>query len=297
MKIIYYIITLGLLSIAQFLGAEELKPIFDVHTHYKWDQEEVTSPSEALQILDRAGVKKAVVIGRPADFALKLYELAPDRIIPFFGPYKSSNDKLAWQFRIGLLREAKKGLETGLYKGIGELHLIGGMAIPWQKNKVFIGLMSLAREYDVPLMVHCEYSSIKPMLSICQKNPDNRFLMAHAGAVMTPKKVATVLESCPNVVMDLAARDPWRYVNNPIADKSGQLLPEWRSVIVRYADGFMIGSDPVWPVDKGASWDEPDSGWTQVEKFINFHRQWLAQLPDDVEEKIRWSNAEQWFKQ
>jgi len=275
--------------------AQELQPFFDVHVHYKWDQAEITSPQQALEILDKAGVQKAVVIGRPADLALQLYELAPKRIIPIYGPYRTGGEKLTWQFRSELIEEVREGLRSGLYRGIGELHLIGGMAVPLRQNKVFTALLALAREYNVPLMVHSEYSSLKPTLSICQDNPKNRFLLAHAGAVITPKQIEQIFQACPNVVMDLAARDPWRYVNNPITDQSGQLLAEWRAVILRYADRFMVGSDPVWPVDKGSSWDEPDSGWMHLQRFVNFHRQWLAQLPPEVAEKIRWSNAEAWF--
>lgn len=284
-----------LLGLSQFIQAQALPPFFDVHVHFKWDQAETTTAEEAIKILDDAGVKKAVVIGTPADFALRLHRLAPERIIPFYGPYLVGGEKLAWQFRTALIEEVRAGLESGLYRGIGELHLIGGMAVPWKRSEVFVALLALALEYDVPLMVHSEYSSIKPTLSICQENPENRFLLAHAGAVIPPAAVKTILEACPNVVMDLAARDPWRYVDHPITDNSGQLLPEWRALVVGYADRFMVGSDPVWPVGKGSSWDEPDSGWMQLQHYIKFHRDWLSDLPPDTAEKIRWSNAERWF--
>lgn len=290
---LFYI--LAFVSLNTSVSAHNLKPFFDVHVHYKWDQAEIVSPQQALDILDKAGVKKAVVIGRPADMALKLHKLAPERIIPIYGPYHTGNEKLTWQFREQLIDEVLKGLSSGFYRGIGELHLIGGMAIPWQQSKVFVSLLALAREYNVPIMVHSEYSSINPTLSICQENPDNRIILAHAGAVINPKQVEQILQACPNVAMDLAARDPWRYVNNPMTDQKGQLLSHWESLILRYSDRFMVGSDPVWPVDKGASWDEPDSGWLELERFVNFHRQWLSFLPEDVANKIIWKNAENWF--
>jgi len=296
MKTIYrYFYALALLGLSLSIPAQNLQPFFDVHVHYKWDQAEITSPQQALDILDKAGVQKAVVIGRPADMALQLQRLAPERIIPIYGPYRTGNEKLTWQFRTELIEEVRKGLSSGLYRGIGELHLIGGMAVPWQQSKVFVALLTLAREYDVPLMVHSEYSSIKPTLSLCQENPNNRFLLAHAGAVINPTQVEQILQACPNVVMDLAARDPWRYINNPITDQSGQLLPDWRTLILGYADRFMVGSDPVWPVDKGSSWDEPDSGWMELQRFISFHRQWLSFLPEKVAKKILWENAQALF--
>lgn len=285
----------GLLLLSQAIMAGEAEPFFDAHIHYKWDQAELTTPEEALAILDKAGVSKAVVIGRPADFALQLYELDPQRIIPIYGPYLSGSEKLTWQYRIALINEVRQGLENGFYKGIGELHLIGGMALPLKRNKVFNELLLLARQYDVPLMVHTEYSSIEPTLAICKKNNENRFLLAHAGAVLSPEQVEDILISCPNVAMDLSARDPWRYVNNPITNKQGRLLPDWYDVITRHADRFMVGSDPVWPVDRGISWDEADSGWEQLPRFIEFHRQWLSNLPDNIAKQIMWTNAERLF--
>lgn len=287
--------TLALLGPMLSSEARDDPPLFDVHLHYKWNQAEITTPQQALELLDEAGVGKAVVIGEPAELALKLYRLAPRRIIPFYGPYRVGGEKLSWQSRRALIDEVRAGLRSGFYHGIGELHLIGGMALQWRRSEVFAALLELAREFDVPVMLHSEYSSIKPTQSICVEHPLNRFVLAHAGAVITPAQVEQILLACPNVVMDLAARDPWRYVEHPISDASGRLLPEWRALILRHASRFMIGSDPVWPVDKGSSWDEADSGWSQLPKFVEYHRGWLSQLPPEVAEQIRWSNAERWL--
>jgi hypothetical protein len=268
---------------------------FDIHTHYRWDQAENTSPEQALAYFKQAGVKKAVVIGRPAEFALKLYTLAPDMIIPFYGPYLSGGEKFSWQFRTELIDEARQGLASGLYHGIGELHLIGGLAVNWRRGKVFPALLALAREYNVPILLHTEYSSNQPTIDICQSNPDNRILLAHAGGVLSPAQVEEILVACPNLIMDLSAREPGRYVKTQITDADGKLIPAWHEVIMRHSSRFTVGSDPVWPLDKGTSWDEADQGWTQLQRFVDFHRRWLSFLPDDVAEKIRWSNAETWL--
>jgi len=274
--------------------AEQL-PFFDVHTHYKWDQAEITSPQQALDYLDAAGVTKAMVIGTPPELALQLKALAPERIVAFYGPYLLGGEKLTWQFRKSLVEEARKGLESGQYEGIGELHLIGGMATRWDRSEVFRELLALGREFDVPLMVHTEYASIKPTVSMCQANPDNRILLAHSGAVLPPRLVEQILLACPNIIMDLAARDPWRYVAHPIADEDGRLLPEWRELVIRHSERFTVGSDPVWPVDKGSSWDEPDTGWQEMHQYVDFHRRWLADLPPEVARRISWENADRFF--
>ena len=57
----------------------------------------------------------------------------------------------------------------------------------------------------------------------------------------------------------------------------------------------MVGSDPVWPVDRLNPWDEPDSGWVELPRFVDFHRSWLSQLPADQATAIRWGNAQRLF--
>jgi hypothetical protein len=74
--------------------------------------------------------------------------------------------------------------------------------------------------------VHTEFSRAEPTLSICKARPQNRLVLAHAGAALSPQEVERVLEACPNVWMDLSARDPWRFVNFPISGDDGRLLPE-----------------------------------------------------------------------
>ena len=40
----------------------------------------------------------------------------------------------------------------------------------------------------------------------------------------------------------------------------GALLPQWRALLETFPDRFMIGSDPVWPVENLDSWDQADTG-------------------------------------
>ena len=53
----------------------------------------------------------------------------------------------------------------------------------------------------------------------------------------------------------------------------------------------MTGTDPVWNVRYGQTWAQADEGWTHYEQLLEFHRQWLKQLPPEVEAKIRLHNA------
>ena len=107
--------------------------------------------------------------------------------------------------------------------------------------------------------------------------------------------VAQILKSCPNVWMELAARDSWRYVRNTIVDSEGRLLPDWETMVLKYPGRFLIGSDTVWPVDRLDSWDEPDTGWEKLRDFLAFHRRWASFLPQAIRDRVLRGHARELF--
>ncbi|MDH5514352.1 MAG: amidohydrolase [Gammaproteobacteria bacterium] len=270
-------------------------PVADMHLHYKWSQQEVTSPEEALRLLGAAQVAVGVVIGTPAERALALTQRSGGRLVSIWSPYREGGDWSRWATDKSVVQRARAALASGNYSGIGELHLVGGFAPRSTPGDVTSQLMTLAAEYDVPVLLHTEFSRADRMRALCTKHPRTRIVWAHAGAILPAAAVESVLASCDNVVAGLAARDPWRFVNNPITDTQGKLLPAWRALLLRYPDRFMVGSDPVWPVDQLDRWDEADTGWQELERFWIFHRGWLADLPANVAVRIACKNAADTF--
>jgi hypothetical protein len=275
-------------------ASAQAAPIADIHLHWKWNQKEVGSAREAVDILERQEVGLAVVTGTPPALALELYDLAPDIVIPIYGIYRLPGEWSTWHRDPGLLERVRVALASGRYRGIGEVHMLGGFISHWKKP-VIAGLFDLAAEFDVPVLLHTEFSRADYTLGLCRAHPDTRFLWAHAGVMLAPAEVERVLTGCPNVSAELSARDPWRHVANPIADAAGRLLPEWRDLVLRYPDRFMVGSDPVWPVERLNPWDEPDTGWQELPRFLDFHRRWLDDLPPAAAQAIRWDNARRFF--
>lgn len=272
-------------------------PIADIHTHYKWSQEGVTSPQQAIDALREQNVELAVVIGTPPEFALRLEALDPERIVPIYGPYKGMRNWFRWARDPSLVSDARAALESGEYHGIGELHVIGGFAPKRGHDQVIDELMKLGAEFNAPLLIHTEFSRPKPMLDLCKRHPNTPVLWAHSGAILAPNYVREVLEQCPKVWTELAARDPWRYVNNPIADeRTGKLLPEWEALVMDYPHRFLVGSDPVWPVEQLDGWDQDDTGWQEIGRFLDFHRRWLSYLPERERELIGRLNARELFQ-
>lgn len=289
-----------LLSIKLLLSSSALAystpPVFDMHMHYKWSQKEVTTPEQAIQFLDDNHISHAVVIGKPAKLALEVKALAPERIVAFYSPYRESLGWYRWQRDKSVIEHATKALESGEYQGIGELHIIGGFAPKQQSASVLDGLMKLAAKNDAPIMLHTEFSNPNYMLKICEGYPKTRIIWAHAGAILKPADIDTVMHKCQNVWSGMAARDPWRYVDNQHTDAEGKLLDDWKVLFIKYPERFMVGSDTVWPVEQLDAWDVADTGWQELGKFWGFHRSWLEQLPPDVAKKISHTNALHFFK-
>ncbi|MCU7827649.1 MAG: amidohydrolase [Candidatus Thiodiazotropha sp. (ex Myrtea sp. 'scaly one' KF741663)] len=276
-------------------SGQSLLPLADVHLHWKWNQKETTTPAQAIEILKRNGVSLAVVTGTPPELALELEALAPDLVIPIYGIYRLSEAWSTWHNDPTLIGRVRQALASGQYQGIGEVHMIGGFISDW-KNPVITELFQLAAEFDVPVLVHTEFSRANYVIGFCQAHPKTRFLWAHAGSILPPEEVARSLDACDNLWVELSARDPWRHVARQI-DDDGSLKPEWRRLVLGYADRFMIGSDTVWPVERLNPWDEPDTGWQELPRFLSFHRGWLDELPTDMAKKIRFENARMLFKQ
>lgn len=292
-RIVFYLLFF-LLSATGVSQAADKRPLADIHLHWKWNQKEVTSPAQAVQILQREGVELAVVTGTPPELALELADLDPERVVPIYGIYRDPAEWSSWHLDPKLVARVRKALESGRYHGIGEVHMVGGFISHW-KNPIIAGLFELAAEFDVPVLLHTEFSRADPTLGLCRAHPDTRILWAHAGSMLRPAEVERVLQGCPNVHAELSARDPWRHGANRMVDQDGELLPAWRDLIGRYADRFMVGSDPVWPVDRLNPWDEPDSGWQELPRFLGFHRDWLSTFPADQAEAIGHLNAKRFF--
>jgi hypothetical protein len=259
----------------------------DSHIHYNWDQAELISADDVIAKLKQANVGLTIVASTPSHLALKLREAGGDWVIPFFSPYIHELGKRDWFLDDQVVTQAEAGLRQGLYFGIGEIHFMAGFA-PRPDNKIFRGLMQLARRYQVPVLIHIDSSNEQYFLNICRAYPDLRLIFAHAGGNLKPRHIDAILRQCANVWVDLSARDPWRY--GGLTDERHLLLPAWRDLILRYPDRFTTGTDAVWRVTRTQSWDQPDDGWDHYQQLYDFHWSWLNDLPSEVRRKIAWEN-------
>ena len=275
------------------LSPHSEQPAFaDIHLHYSYTHAEVIEVKDTLKKLRQNNVVLAVVSSEPTDFALKLADASGGWILPFASPYYKSGNRLNWYFDINLVNEIRNRLQSGRYAGIGEVHITAGIG-PGRNNPVFTGLLDLAREFNLPFLIHTDTSNYRFFLPICKKYSDVRFIWAHAGGTFQPDQLEPLMQACANVWLDLAARDPDHY--GSLVDEHDILLPGWREMMIQYQDRIMTGTDPVWNAHEIYRWYEADEGWDHYDDFLRFHRNWLKQLPATVEEKVRLTNAQGFF--
>lgn len=284
-----------LISTVTIAGNGFASEIFaDSHIHFNWDHIEETSAQEIIDTLKQHNVGLAIVASTPSHLALELREQGGEWIIPFYSPYTHALGKQDWYLNKDLVDKVEQALASGHYYGIGEVHFMAGFR-PNTDNVIFLQLLSLAKKYNVPVLIHIDSANELTFKHLCLANSDIKMIFAHAGGNLGPGHIENILSACNNVWIDFAARDPWRY--DGISKQDHTLLAEWKTLVLAYPDRFITGTDPVWKVTRGQTWDSGDEGWTHYQKLYDYHWAWLNDLPENVRKKIAWKNTQTLLQQ
>ena len=245
-------------------------PIFDAHIHYSAPDWSAYSPDRVLQILDAAGITRALVSSTPDDGTLKLYARDPKRIVPILRPYRTRDDMAKWFEDPTVIPYLEERLAKKVHRGIGEFHLQGAQA----KTAVIKRVTELAMRAGIVLHAHSDETAV---IELFKHEPGLRIIWAHAGMSSGAKAVGELMDRHANLWADLS------YRSGDVAP-GGTLDPEWRALLIRHADRFMLGSD-TWTTSR----------WQSVPALAAESRAYLAQLPRDVAEQIAHKNAERLF--
>ena len=243
-------------------------PIFDAHLHYSHDAWESVPPKEAIAILRKAGVKRALISSSGDDGQQRLASLAPDLVIPELRPYRSRGEISSWFRDESVIPYLEDRLRRHRYVAIGEFHLYGADAdLPVPRRMV-----QLARKHNLFLHAHSDTDAVERLL---RQWPEARILWAHSG-FDRPEKVREMLRKHRNLWCDLAFRTDHA--------RGGKVDPDWRAAFLEFPDRFMVGTDSFTP-----------ERWHYVGEHAAWSRQWLGDLPKDVAERIAWKNGETLF--
>jgi hypothetical protein len=247
-------------------------PLFDAHLHYSEDAWERLSPAEAVAMLRRAGLRQAMVSSSSDEGTQKLYAAAPDLVLPVLRPYRTRGEIGSWVRDETVIAHMESRLKRHRYVALGEYHVYGADAdLPVVRRVV-----QLAREHQLYLHSHSDADAIERQF---RQDPQARILWAHAG-FESPDKVREMLRRHKNLWCDLAFRN-----DHATVDKDGgRVDAAWREAFLEFPDRFLVGTDTYTP-----------ERWFYVVEHARWSREWLADLPRDVAERIAWRNGEALF--
>jgi hypothetical protein len=208
------------------------------------------------------------------------------------------------------VREVLDGIATKHYVFVGEIlfthgdkeggesNLIGERYIdPTQPEmeRLVQGLNGL----KVPVMTHWEVydwdRDLPRFNKLYASHSKQIFIWPHLG-FGTPDQVETVLSAHPNVWATLSKKERSReglvntdqaeQIGGSVTDQCGNLLPEWRKVMVEFSDRLMFATDA-----------HKSHRWENYAQIVERWRMILAQLPPKVASAIAYDNAARLYGQ
>jgi predicted TIM-barrel fold metal-dependent hydrolase len=248
-----------------FASAAAELPIFDAHIHFSHDAADQIAVKDAVAILRKAGLKGALVSSSNDEGTQKLYEAAPDIVVPELRPYRSRGEIGSWVRDPTVIEYLETRLKRYKYVAIGEFHLYGADAdLPVPRRMV-----ELARQYDLMLHAHSDADAVERLFA---QWPQARILWAHSGFDQ-PEKVRAMLRKHKNLWADLAFRTDQA--------SGGKVDAEWRKAFDEFPERFMVGTDTFTP-----------ERWYFIGEHADWSRAWLKDLPPELAERIAWKNGE-----
>jgi len=247
-------------------------PIFDAHMHYNeraWDS---VPPKAVLKLMDDSGVAMALVSSTPDEGTLTLWNFAPSRIVPELRPYHGEVNSTNWIRLPDMFEYLAERLAIHPYQGVGEIHL---HEVSTEDETLLRQIAAMAKERDLLIHVH---SGKAPIEILYGMEPKLRIIWAHAGMVEPAKVVEAMMARYDTLSADTSYRE------SDIMNGDGSIDADWRRVIERFPDRFMIGSD---------TWT--NSQWAEYRDLIRTNRKWLSQFSRPVAESIAYKNAERLF--
>lgn len=265
-------------------------PLFDAHLHYNDDACVQDAPDPAcphpltdvLARMQRNGVRAVLANSRPNAGTLALAgareatHAAGVTVVPFVRLYRDRADYSGW-FRdesiVELVStELARGTPAGPYQGLGEFHLYDSANA---NGPVARRLMALAEEKQLAVLAHVDDVAIDLLMAATPSQGQKlRLIWAHTGiGGASVERVDALMARYPLLMGELSYRPG-------LTCGDGQLCPEWHSLLLKYPERFLIGSD---------TW--VNQRWLYYDELMQSYRHWLGGLPASVARRIAWDNA------
>ena len=268
-------------------------PLFDAHMHYNveaWDGKTGPHPpADVLARFARNGVKAVLSNSRPNEGTRMLAALGSGAsgedlrsaatglgVVPFIRLYRNRADYDNW-FRDESIytmvqAEFARGTASGPYRGIGEFHLYDSANA---NGPVAARLIRFADQNKLVVLAHVDDVAIDLLMAHAADGGRHlRLIWAHTGiGGVPPQRVDALLQRYPQLMGELSYRPG-------LTCEQGQLCAQWRALMLKYPQRFLIGSD---------TW--VNQRWSSYDDLMQGYRTWLGGLPADVARAIAWGNG------
>jgi len=242
----------------------------DGHIHYNQVVWGLLPADQAVEFLVENGIARAIVSSTPAQGTERLYQLAPERIIPFLRPYRTLKDVQRWHADLEILAYIKDKAATGIYRGFGEFH----MWIEHLPGSILPEVLQIAAKHQWALSAHTDIESIEALIRL---QPTVVVIWAHCGFDYPANVVARLFEKYPTAYCELS-------LNEMITDEDDNLTPAWKELLEKHADRFMVGMDT-----------NKNSRWGDLAEHADNAREWLLQLEPEAAALIARGNIARLF--
>jgi predicted TIM-barrel fold metal-dependent hydrolase len=266
-----------LLAGAAPAAAEYRGPIVDAHSHLP----NATAIDAYVAAMKRHNVTKVVLLGvggvQPEDTAWIEAAAAkyPDRVVPGVRVPDPTDMAAAGKLDVELARTKARVL--------GEVHLrqVSRKIDRDPSAPAFAKILDLSAQRGVPVVIHADLTPAAStrLEAALAAHREATIVLAHAGE-LPPVKLEPLLARHANLVVDLSGMHFQRTPS--LAREKGPLDPQWKALITRRPDRFLIGVD-VW----AARLFEP----AMLDRLLTWTRRVLGELPPEVAERVAWKNA------
>jgi hypothetical protein len=240
-------------------------PIFDAQVHYNQDSWQRVSVKAVLNTARELNVPWMLVGSTPNEGTWRLYTEDPQRVLPMFIPYRTGEDRDTWFNDQDILHYLEAEIRQHRYRGIGEFYLFDGQV----DTPVVHRMIELARENHLILHARSDPRTIEELFTL---EPSLQILWAHAGMFTQPDTIDNLLFRHPTLWVEISHR-------GDVAPE-GILAPQWRALILRYPDRFLLGSGTY-----------NDEYWYQFRYILGNYRNWLQELPLEIAERVAYRNG------
>ena len=285
-------------------GASNVLPIIDAHSQF----DENASVARVIEYAARAGVTQVLLSARGRVTTAQVLDLGsthPACIVPSVRTKGRAFDEnlpayyalLDEQFKEPAFRAMSEIILVHASKGKRAPEVNVAADTPQVKEAI---RRAMAKGW--PIVLHYEFRwltsaygtgararRMAELKSLVSQHPQQLFALIHM-AQLDVSDVADLLAAHPNLVFLTShanpltvneSRQPW---TNMFAD--GELAPDWKALLLRHPDRFVLAFDNVWP----EHWSE------KYARQADLWRKALSGLPAEVAHAVAHSNAERLWK-